>query len=139
MNDYDPFLQRLEAEDRIRHQRVRRVILEEAGVSQLAEFDAAMRDVRSGVAQARNIWHSISPAQRRALTAASEHGGRLTREGREYRHRDRHQPYRPIHVAILRPLCERNLMAWDGGAFDPEGAAVITEHGLFVLKHGEGK
>jgi hypothetical protein len=28
------------------------------------------------------------------------------------------------------------LLAWDGGALDPEKAAVITERGLFVLKHG---
>lgn len=103
---------------------------------QLASYDARMRDIKLGITGARNAWHSISPAQRRALTEAAAYGGRLERIGKEYRHKDRHQPYRPIYVATVRAVCAHEFMAWDGGAFDPEGAAVVTERGHFVLKHG---
>lgn len=103
----------------------------------LEHYDAAMRDLDSGVMGARDTWHSISPAQRRVLTGVERHGGRLDRIGKEYRAtKGRHQPYMLAYVATIRPLCSRDLMAWDGGAFDPEAAAVITERGRFVLKHG---
>jgi hypothetical protein len=42
---------------------------------------------------------------------------------------------KPIYARTLRNLCARNLMAWDGGAFDPEAVAVITENGRFVYQH----
>lgn len=102
----------------------------------LEHFDARMRDLATGVTGARSVWHSISQAQRRALESAEQHGGRLDRVGIEYRHCARHQPYLPIYVRTLRPLCSRDLFAWDGGAFDPESAVVLTERGRFVLARG---
>lgn len=102
----------------------------------LERFDTAMRDLDSGVMGARSAWHSITQTQRRALEAAWQHGGRLDRVGIEYRHRDRHQPYVPIYVRTIRPLCSRDLFAWDGGVFDPESAVALTERGRFVIAHG---
>jgi hypothetical protein len=102
--------------------------------NQVASYDARMRDIAMGTCGARNCWHSLSHTQRRALTEASRHGGKLVRVGKEYRHAARHQPYIPIYVATVRVLCAHELMAWDGGAFDPEAVAVVTERGSFVLK-----
>ena len=39
-------------------------------------------------------------------------------------------------VKTIRNLADRGLLAWDGGAFDPEAAAIPTERGRFVAKHG---
>lgn len=111
-------------------------LLNEAGAEAVARYDANLRLLDLGITRAQNVWHSITPKQRRTLIVTEQHGGKLGRIGKEYRHVARHQRYVPIYVATLRPLCERDLMAWDGGAFDPEGAAVITERGRFVLKHG---
>ena len=110
--------------------------LRSIGRPDLAESHLArVREIDSGVYGARNTWHSISVAQRQALAEAAEHGGRLDRVGKEYRHKGA-RPDRPIYVATVRNLCSRALMAWDGGAFDPEAAAVITERGVFILKRG---
>lgn len=116
-----------------------RAIVEDLGPPELvARYDRDMRDIDLGITNARSEWHSISPAQRRALLTAAEHG-RLDRVGKEYRHPKRYQPYRPIHVATIRNLCARDLLAWDGGAFDPEAAVVVTERGRFVVQHGDTK
>lgn len=89
------------------------------GIAALKDYDRAMRDLDSGVSHARDIWHSISPAQRRALVEAAE--------GKQPKVRT---------IATLRNLADRDLLAWDGGAFTPEARVVITERGLFVLRHG---
>lgn len=124
----------IEADMRQREERFRAYMIEIGRPDLLAEYDAKQREYRLGIYSAKMTWHSISPAQRRALLDTERHGGRLTREGKEYRHRDRHQPYRPIRIATVRNLAARELLAWDGGAFDPEGSAVLTEHGQFVVK-----
>jgi hypothetical protein len=100
------------------------------------KYLARVREIETGVYGARACWHALSLAQRRILIEANQHGGRLDRVGKEYRHKARNQPYKPVYVATVRNLCERDLMAWDGGAFDPEAAAIVTERGRFVLKHG---
>lgn len=93
--------------------------------------------MRNGIAQARNTWHSISDAQRHALTFASRcRAGRVIRRRGWYMEMEGARPHRKIGVRTMRNLCARELMSWDGGAFDPEAAAVITERGLFVLEHG---
>jgi hypothetical protein len=111
----------LMAYERRRRESLARVldILHEADRPDLAgELEAKLRDVASGVERARNIWHSISPAQRRALEALGE--GRAS----------------DFRLATARNLCARDLIACAGGAFDPESKFVITEHGRFVLTHG---
>ena len=101
------------------------------------DYLAKMREIDNGISGARGCWAAMTATQRRALTEANIHGGRLDRDGKGYRHASRNQPYRPIYAASVRNLCRRDLMAWDGGAFDPEASAVVTERGRFVLKHGE--
>ena len=114
-----------------------RFMREECGRPDLADRHAArLHEMDSGRDGARRTWHSISAAQRRALLTAQAHGGQFKRIGKEYRHRDRNQPYVPCHVTTLRNLCARELLAWDGGAFDPESAAVLTERGRFLLAWG---
>lgn len=113
--------------------------LKECGPEALASYDAKMRDVDSGVYGARMAWHSISAAQRRALVFAASGTGRLVKMNyrSDYgRTVSGDYPTRPIRIKTLRALCSHNLMAWDGGTFDPEAAAVVTERGRFVLTHG---
>ena len=98
---------------------------------------AKMREIDTGIYRARGTWHALTVSQRRILAEAAQHGGRVDRVGKEYRHANRDQPYRSVYAATIRNLCARDLMAWDGGAFDPEAAAVVTERGRFVLEHGE--
>lgn len=108
----------------------------EAGDEAADRHLAKMREIDTGVYGARGCWAALSLAQRRALAEAERHGGRLDRVGKEYRHSARDQSYKPVYVATVRNLCARELMAWDGGAFMPEDAAVVSERGRFVLKHG---
>ena len=39
----------------------------------------------------------------------------------------------------VRALAAHELLAWDGGALDPERKAVVTERGRFVFAHGREK
>lgn len=43
---------------------------------------------------------------------------------------------RVARLATVRNLAARGLVDWDGGAFDPERRAVISELGRFVLAKG---
>ncbi len=138
MSDYDPVIMALDARFARQREGVREMLREAGRDDLLAEFDRKMRDIDTGVEGVRNCWHSISRAQRSALIDAARHGGRLVREDKEYRHPGRSPIWTPIRVRTVRVLCAHELLAWDGGAFDPEAAAVITERGLFVLKHGGG-
>jgi hypothetical protein len=108
------------------------------GVAALAGYDKAIRDIDLGISGARGTWRALSISQRRVLWEIERRGPRLERVGKEYRAiQGRHQPYVPIHVRSIRPLCQRELLAWDGGAFDPEAAVVLTERGQFIIKHGQ--
>lgn len=138
MNDYHPIIQALDAKFTRQRERVRQVLYEQGRPDLVAEFDRKMREIDTGIEGARNCWHSISEAQRRALTFASSVHGRLVKSALRRRYIGvplDPQPEAPILVKTVRALCAHNLLAWDGGAFDPEAAAVITERGLFVLKH----
>lgn len=94
---------------------------QEAGDEAADRHLAKMREIDTGIYGARNAWASLSPAQRRVLTMAADH----PQVKRGWPH---------VAIATLRNLCARDLLAWDGGAFDPEAAAVITERGRFVLR-----
>lgn len=39
----------------------------------------------------------------------------------------------------VRNLAARELVAWDGTAFDPEARAVLSERGRFVVRHGQAE
>ena len=139
MSDYDPVLQWLEAEDRAKTEEVRQMLYADGRPDLVAKLDAKMRDIESGVYGARSAWHSISHAQRTALRYAESVGGRLVRSSLRPRYISvalTPDAEKPIGIKTVRNLCAHDLMAWDGGAFNPEGAAVVTERGRFVLKHG---
>lgn len=107
----DPdFLHHIEGEIIKRNKRVREIIAE-SGPEAVAEFDRNMKDIQTGVSHARNIWHSLSAAQRRAMTDLSQR-----------RRTARHQTY----VSLMR----RELIDWHFTEI------ALTEHGRFVLKHG---
>jgi hypothetical protein len=107
------------------------------GVDLADEYLAKIKEIETGVHGARACWSALTEPQQRALRIADDVGGRLERMGnKEYRHHGKRVWPHPIRVSTIRCLCSRELMAWDGGAFDPEAVAVITERGRFVLKHG---
>lgn len=127
----------LDREQQKRRTRVDAMLREEGRPDLADDLAANLRDVDSGVSGARNVWHSISSAQRHALQyAANAAGGQIERVGKEYLDRLWTLPDRRIHAPTIRALCLHELMAWDGGLPDPEAAVVVTERGRFVLKHG---
>lgn len=111
------------------------------GVAALRGFDAAMRDHDTGVMRARNIWHSISPAQRRTLLFLAP-GRVLVCSARCAGYYDAvgasagvDTIAKAARLDTARNLAARELVQWDGTAHDPERRAVITERAVFVLKH----
>jgi len=117
---------------------VRQMIYETGRPDLVAEFDQNMKDVASGVARARNIWHSISPAQKRVLARMGDGGNKLQRFERGMYDVVNHlgSLETGIRLATVRSLAARSLLDWNGGAFDPEALAVLSEQGRFVLAHG---
>ena len=119
-------------------ERVREMLREKGREDLVADFDRDMRDIETGVMHAKSVWHSISPAQRAVLAHF-----RLTGSNRLRRAAGGYvvdgpglPPPRPIRLSTLRNLAARGLVDWDGGAFDPEAAAVLSEQGRFVLAKG---
>ena len=129
-------IHQLESEMRARREYVRRIIAEQNRPDVLAEYDRAMRDLDLGITGARNVWHSISEAQRRALEAAAF--------GPLFRWRKDRVVYSAPHRATefkfrlptIRNLIARNLLDCDGGVFDPEAKVVLSDRGRFVLRRG---
>lgn len=107
----DDILHRLEKQSRVRHARIRLMLLEAERLDILADYDQAMKDNQTGVSSARGIWHALSPAQRRALSDI------------EIKASNTHR------LATRRALVARGLIL----AGEPDQ---ITEHGRFVLKFG---
>ncbi|ACL60543.1 hypothetical protein [Methylobacterium nodulans] len=132
-------LHQLEREIRAMTERVKQMLREKGRPDLLAELERNLRDVETGVSQARSAWHSISPAQRRVLEALGD-GRRLVREGSSRTvyeaHGKPHALRRVARLATVRNLAARGLVDWDGGAFDPERRAVLSERGRFVLAKG---
>lgn len=137
MMNNDDVLRRIE-EDRDRSARRVKAILWEQGRPDLAnELDAKMRDIRLGIDGARSTWHSISPAQRRVLEVMSPSWPLNRIKPNRYGVADPSiAPKGICGLATIRALCARDLLAPDGGTFDPEGKFVLTERARFVMKHG---
>lgn len=139
MDDQERVMQWFEERSRADRARTRQVILEAGRPDVLAQFDADMRNLDLGLTTARSCWHSISPKQ--AYTLALVGTGR-------YLVRTKYQPSfcdaygephaisRVCQIKTARALCAHELLAPDGGAFDPEAKFVITERGSFVLRFG---
>lgn len=116
-----------------------------AGVEALRRYDARVRDVETGVYGARMAWHSSSPAQRRALLFLAP-GRVLVRCAWSPNFYDAVRVMgdwpgvstiaKAARLDTVRNLASRELVSWEGGAFNPEARAAITERAVFVLKHG---
>lgn len=130
----EEILHALEAADRVREARFREMLLAEAGPEALARYEAKMKEVALGVDHAQMVWHSISNAQRRALKGISE--GRCRRVNNYYLVGESGRFVWKERVATIRNLADRGLIDWDGGAFEPEREAVLSEAGRFLLAKG---
>lgn len=124
----------IEKISRQRRNAVRDILLEKGRPDLVAEFDAKIKRIENGTDGAERTWSALSPAQKRALKLASY--GPLRRA------KHTHQFFGEIiapraRLSTVRNLIARDLLACDGGAFDPERVLVLTERGRFVLKHGE--
>ena len=136
----EEFLQQSDAESARKSALVRQMCIDAGRPDVLAQYDEALRLERLGIRPARATWHSISTAQRRVLTLMGSGNRRLVREGGSRNfyqaNGEPHAIARAAGLLTVRNLCSRELLAWDGGAFDPERAAILTERGQFVLKYG---
>lgn len=102
-------------------------------------YVASMKELDSGRMGARATWHSISPTQREVLAMVAGAGaGKMWRDPvRPGRYRCRvFERIENVLRSTVRSLASRDLLAWDGGAFDPEAVAVVTERGRFVAQWG---
>lgn len=137
----DDVLRWSEEESERSRRRVKAILWEQGRPDLANELDAKMRDIRLGIDGARSAWHSISDAQRRVLTIL-ETGRHLIRGTGKARYDATGAPY-PVpnlcRLATARALCARDLLAPDGGAFDPESKFVLTERARFVMKHGKAR
>ena len=130
----EDILQAIEARSRQQNESVRQMLIAEGRADLLARFDATMKDINSGVYGARTTWNALTAAQQRALRYVSENKGRLCRYAPNSFLMPGKAPPLPIRLATVRNLIARELLACDGGAFDPEKVLVMTERGRFVLK-----
>lgn len=107
---------------------------------ELADYERDMKNLRLGITGAKNSWHSISEHQRAILRHLAARGGRLEKRAggtmfSATRNWGGAAPPR-IMLSTVRALASRYLLDWDGGAIDPEAAAVLSERGAFIVKHG---
>lgn len=135
-------LHEIDAWDRVRVEHLK-AMCRDAGRPEVAdEFDQNLRDIESGVRNARATWHSISDAQRALLAHVVERTGNMrlvisNRGALSYQVDPPGVPLvRPARLATVRALAARGLLDWDGGAFHPEWAVVGNERARFVLKYG---
>lgn len=128
----DDTLARLDREDK-RRQETLRVMLIEAGRQDLADdLDRKLRDIRLGLDSARATWNVLSFAQRTVMLHL-ERGGWLDMPPHS---RTRFYAFGPAIGDIcgaptVRNLMWRELVGWEAGR-----KVVLTERGMFVLKHG---
>lgn len=133
----DEILQEIERQSRAATERVRELCRERGREDLVVEMDANLKEVRTGRAQARGIWHALSEPQRRVLRLAASHKRLRRTPGSRHRYDAVGGPAdaegNVSGLATVRNLLARDLLLCDGGAFDPEAAVIISEHGRFVL------
>lgn len=137
--DQERLLQELDEQSRASRERVRQMAIEAGRPDILAQFDIDSRNIDLGLTSARSCWHSISPAQARALAIVGT--GRTLHRTRYQdtfydAHGEPHAISKACRLSTARALCAHELLAPDGGALDPEAKFVITERGSFVLRFG---
>jgi hypothetical protein len=129
----------IEARSRESKERVRDLLRKEGKLEALAEFDQSMKDLDTGLTGARSSWHSISPAQRRVIEYLANNPVKLIRSEKStyYDSFGGDAPQtRVAGLKTVRALAERGFLDWEGGAFDPELKAALTERGRFVWLKG---
>jgi len=132
----DDILLRLEREDRARTASIRQMLIANGRQDLADDLDRRLKDIATGVDGARNCWHSISPAQRRAIELLAG-GTALARVGNSYIVVGRKgADVVACRLRTARALCAHELIAPDGPVFDPEARFVLTERGRFVLDRG---
>ncbi|MFP5516804.1 MAG: hypothetical protein ACLGJC_27450 [Alphaproteobacteria bacterium] len=133
-------LHRLEAESRQQTERVRSMLQEEGRPDLVEDLDRRLREIRLGITGARGTWNALTEPQRKVLLILLEGNRRLVRQ-RHSKHfyeviGEPEAVGRVAGLPTIRNLIARELLAPDGGAFDPEAAAVLTERARFVVQHG---
>jgi hypothetical protein len=139
MSDYHPAIQALEAKFAQQREGVRQMLYSEGRPDLVVGFDRKMHEIDTGIEGARRTWESISDAQRSVLRDMAEYGGHLWQDPNNlnrFHLRVALGAVIRVRRATVRALASRELLAWEGGAFAPEAKAMLTERGLFVLRHG---
>lgn len=132
----DEILHRIEVDQRAKTESVRDLLREAGRPDLVAELDANLREVANGRASARGCWSALSDAQREALKLAERYGRIRRRSLRPCEYgggNGQPGPSRPVRLLTIRKLIRHELLACEGGTFDPEKVLTITERGRFVL------
>ncbi|MBK3801308.1 hypothetical protein GAY33_19150 [Azospirillum brasilense] len=133
-------LHRLEAESRRQTEGVRAMLLEEGRPDLVEDLDRRLRESRMGITGARATWDALTELQRKVLLILLEGNRRLVRQKHSKHFFDAigepHAVARVAGLPTIRNLIARELLTPDGGTFDPEAAAVLTERARFVVQHG---
>jgi hypothetical protein len=138
MADYD-VIHKIERQMAADRERVRELIKREGTADDLDFYDQSMRDLDRGITQARNAWHSLSDAQQRVLAFLATDTVKLTKrvDSKVYdANTGRETIERVATLATIRAMAARELVQWEGGAFDPESIVSLTERGRFVVDKG---
>lgn len=107
----------IEKDGRKKTEAVRQLLKDEGRLDIMAEFDAKMKAIANGTEHARNIWHSISAAQRSAMLAMER------------------APNCGFRKATQENLLRRGLAERVANIKDMKNYLQLTEHGRFVLNN----
>jgi hypothetical protein len=120
----------LDAEERRRHEAVRAMLPPHI----LAEFDAGIEEIRSGRHELRNLWHTLSKAQRGVVQSFQHDSGDLWRPHKDGYYLQRLYPFGvcKVRAATVRALVAHRVLAFKGDP-DPEDRAGLSGRGYALL------
>ncbi len=138
----EEMLSRLERESLETADRVRAVLREQGRPDLVKWLDEKLLSIERGIDGAQRTWEALSMTQRRIVSMMAERGFILIRNAKSSVLYDAVCAGETIpkaaRLSTVRNLGERKLIAWDGGALDPEKRAVLTERGRFVHAQSSG-
>lgn len=114
---------------------VRQLLLSEGRPDLCADLDKKLKEIRLGITGAQATWGALSATQRRVLLMMAE-GRFLSKAKHSTDTFDAYGEPFGIH-AVCRAPTVRNLMARELIGWESDRKITITEHGRFVLKHGQ--
>lgn len=137
----DALMQYLEEQCHEQQARTRQFLLEQGRPDLASDLDASLKDVRTGVSGARGTWRALSKVQRDILRTLHDTGHKLVRTPSLRTFYDAvggnaDAISKAAGIRTVRNLCRRELLTCDGTLTDPERRVVLTDHGRFVLRHG---